>query len=381
MKKFISFLLIVIILGAGIFISKYFLTHKIKPAQQKYENKGPLVNGIKIVKKDLRVNLIETGTVTPFRQVSIIPQVSGKVVYVSHNFHIGKIVKKGEVLIKLEKVDYETAYFRALDQLKKAELNYEKILEEAKISRNELESAKKEFKIKSPSRLKLYIPQIESAKATLEFAKKNLELAKKNLERTVLKTPFNGIVAKKNCDIGEFLPPGKVAGVIIDISKVYVITPIPDYEIPYLDLENKRVRITLNLKGLKYIFYGKLSRTSKIIDKRTRTINLIIEVNNPYTILKDNVRLFIGAFVEVEIKGKLLKNVSKIPSYAVHNGDELWIYKDGKLFVKKTKIIKRIKDYVYVAEGINNGDILITTHLPYVSNGMKVRLMNNALAN
>ncbi len=381
MKKIISFLLIIIILGIGILISKYFLTHKIKPIKQKYENKGPIVNGIKVIKKDIRVNLIETGTVRPFRQVSLIPQVSGKVVYISPNFYIGKIVKKGESLIKLERIDYEVAYFRALEQLKKAELNYEKILEEAKISRHELKSAKEEFKIKKPSKLKLFIPQMESAKATLEFAKKNFELAKVNLKRTKLRSPFYGIVSKKYCEIGEFVPIGKIVGVIIDISKVYVITPIPDYEIPFLDFKSNKVKINLNLKGLNYIFYGKLLRTSKIIDKRTRTIDLIIEVNNPYKIIKDNVRLFIGAFVEVEIKGKLLKDVAKIPSFAIHNGNEIWIYKNGKLFIKKTKIIKRVKDYVYVREGINNGDILITTHLPYVSNGMNVRLMNNAMAN
>ncbi len=374
MKKIFSLFAVIVILLIGVFISKYFLTHKVKPEQKELSYKGPLVKGIKIIKKDFRVKLIETGTVEPYRKFLVVPQVSGKIVYISPNFFIGKIIKKGEPILKIEKIDYEVAYFRALKQLKDAVLNYERILEEAKISKNEIKSAKKEFKIYKPSRLKLYIPQIESAKASVKYAQKTLELAKINLNRTIIKAPFDGFVLSKNCDYGEFLPTGKTVGAIIDISKVYVVVPLPDYELPFIDFNNKEVNLNINLSGNIYKFKGILLRTSNIISKTTGTIDLIIEVRNPYRVLKDNIKLFVGAFVEVEIFGKLLKNVAKIPSFAIHNGNEIWIYKNGRLYVEKTKIIKRTKDYVYISEKINNGDIIITTHLPYVSNGMKVRL-------
>ena len=321
----------------------------------------------------MKINIYETCNVKPFRSVKIIPEVSGKIVFISKNFYVGKMVKKDEILVKIEKIDYETNYFKALKILKDAELNYEIVKEKAKISQKEWKLAKKEFPLRKPSKLKLYVPQLAQAKAYLEFAKKNLLLAKKNLERTVIKAPYNGIVILKNCDIGEFVPKGKIIGKIVNSDKIEVHCNVPDYDIRWIDFNDKNVKVIFNLNGEKFYYNGILSRTTKVIDFSTRTLDFIVDVINPYSY---KMPLFIGSFVKVYFNGVKIENSFKLPVSAIHNQNEVWIYKKGKLFIKKVKILKRIGDNVYVKANLNIGDLIITTNLPYVSNGMKVRVNN-----
>ena len=374
-KKIFKIILPVIVIVSAIYIFNYYIHHTIKPEKNKIANKGVIVKVLKVENGDFPVEITEFGNVVPFQKFNIIPQVSGKIVYISKNFIKGNFIKKGEIILKIEDIDYRAKYFQALKEYKEAKLNYEKIKELAEISKRELIEAKKEFKIAKPSKLKLFIPQLQAAEAKLEAAKVSLKLAKKIIERTEIKAPFNGIVVTKNVEKGEFVLPGKLAGTIYNSNKVEIYAKIPDFELPFIDMNHKNVKIIFETGDFKYKFNGIISRTSKIINKNTRSMDVIIDFFNPFKKLKNNITLFYDSFVKVLLNGKTFKNIAKIPAYAIHRGDEVWIYKNQRLIIKKIDVIKITENYAYV-RGLNNGDFIIITNLPYVTNGMKVRVAN-----
>ena len=100
---------------------------------------------------------------------------------------------------------------------------------------------------------------------------------------------------------------------------------------------------------------------------------MVVEVDKPFH-TKGRPALLPGTFVEVNIKGRTLKNSYKIPRDAVHNFDEVWVVKNGTLKIVKLKILRSDTDFVYVSNGLEGDEYIITTALDVVIDGMKVRV-------
>jgi multidrug efflux pump subunit AcrA (membrane-fusion protein) len=79
-------------------------------------------------------------------------------------------------------------------------------------------------------------------------------------------------------------------------------------------------------------------------------------------------------FVNVEIKGKQLNNIIRVPRYAVHNGDTVWLARDGKLHVQPVKIARHDKGFTYISSGVSDGDVVIISTLDVVIDKMKIRV-------
>jgi RND family efflux transporter MFP subunit len=218
--KYIKIISALMILLAGIFAFKYLNGHKVKQVKKPVKILPPFVKVLPLQKKNMRMAITATGTVVPLHESLIQPQVAGKIVYVSHSFLTGKIVKKNELLIKLEQKDYLTALKNAEANYAKALLNLEKVKNEAERAINEWNREKKRFKLKKPSALRMFKPQLKSAEANVKAAEKMLELARINLSRTEIKAPFKGIIREKRLDLGTFAAKGTVLGKIASIENV-----------------------------------------------------------------------------------------------------------------------------------------------------------------
>ena len=374
--RYLKLILTILIIAAGVLLFKYLMIHKVKTTKKSVNILPPLVKVIKIEKCSQRIEITGTGNVLPLHRSVVQSQVRGKVIFVSNNFLNGKIVRKGEILVKIEETDYLTALKNAEANLEKAKLNYEIIKNKAENSIKEWNRSKNRFKLRKPSKLRFFEPQLKSAKSDIEAAKAQKELARKNLERTIIKSPFKGIVQHKNIDVGDVVTVGRAMGEIVAIDNVEVVTPIPDYDYPFMDFYNKKVKIVLKLKDDIYYFNGKIDRSEKIVSLNTRMINIYSLVEHPYKNLGKKMPLLIGSFVEVKFKGKKFNDIAKIPVTALHNENEIWLAINNKLIRKNVKIIRTDSDYAYIEGDFKKGDLLIVSNLPYVSNGMDIRIFS-----
>ena len=139
------------------------------------------------------------------------------------------------------------------------------------------------------------------------------------------------------------------------------------------DKPGPEVLVTAEFAGGIHKWNGRIVRTQGRIDPTSRMVNVVAEVENPFKETNDNVPLTPGMFVSVEIKGKLLSKIIRLPRYAVRGTDEVWLAVEGKIKIQKVKIARRDKTHAYISSGISDGDIVITSPLDIVTDGMKIR--------
>lgn len=208
--------------------------------------------------------------------------------------YTGKPVYKGQPLLEIyspELVTTQEEYLLAFNNLKSLnKSNFENIKQSAM---ELLQSSRK--------RLAYWdIPEQEI---------KNLEQTGKVKKNMTLFSPYNGIVIHKNAVEGSHIKEGQDLYKIADLSTVWVLASIYDYELPWI-YEGQEVFIELSyLPGES--FKGKITYIYPYLDKKARDVKIRMEFNNP------NLKIKPGMYANVYIKGKPIENALIIPSEAV----------------------------------------------------------------
>ena len=261
-----------------------------------------------------------TGQVVSRSVVNIVARVSGEIQEVG--FNDGGVVRKGQMLYKLDPVQYEAA-------VKGAEAAVEK-------SRAELEYAESNYE-----RLKLLyekqassLDMMESAKSTLGVAKAALlsaeaELitAKDNLKNTVITAPQDGIVGVTAYTTGNYITPN--SGTLVTIIENQPIRV--RFSLSVADLfamfgtheelmEDGMVALTL-ADGSTYPEKGEIELLNNEANARTDTIQIYASFPNAER------KLVTGNTLSVTLSrrnGKLLASIS--PSALMHDAKGSCVY-------------------------------------------------------
>ena len=154
-------------------------------------------------------------TTEPYRSVNMVAQIAGEISAVL--VKEGTAVKKGQAIFE---ISVEDRYFR-LDQAK-AQLNQSSIAYSGAL------------KLKSggfQSEL-----AISEAKATLEIAKANLKRAQLNVGHLTVFAPFDGIIETREVEIGDYVTPGKICALIVDLDPLKVTALVNELEVSKVKL-------------------------------------------------------------------------------------------------------------------------------------------------
>ena len=85
--------------------------------------------------------------------------------------------------------------------------------------------------------------------------------------------------------------------------------------------------------------------------------------------------VLIDSYVKVEIEGRQIDSVIPVNREYIHNGNEVWVMnKKNELEIRIVQIIFRDKSFVYISEGLNIDERIITSNIPAPVNGMLLRL-------
>ena len=205
-----------------------------KPAVQSTEKKfiPPLVETQPVIMKDIRVKVESQGTVTPRTEIRLMPEISGKIDWVSDNLQSGATFHKGDVLLRLNKRDYELALIAAESNLSQAKVNYEREMAESLLAAREWER----INGGEASDLTLRKPQLAQAKALLAAMEAGYEQAERNLFRTDIISPFNGRIRKKNVDVGMVVGPSIALAQVYATDIVEISLPIAEKDLAFLKM-------------------------------------------------------------------------------------------------------------------------------------------------
>ena len=431
MRRVFQIALPLVILAITAIVVTYILSNPNKPKTRKVERPLVYVETIPAKKENFSV-LIETqGEVKARVYSKIIPEVSGRITFVSDNFFTGKFFKKGETLLQVDPRDYEIALSKAKADLIKAETEFEQekirtqnfktaiingqnvlqsniltFKEEEARGQQALTDWKKLGHKGEPGELVLRKPQLKAAQAAVESAKADIEKAERdlglvdallknsqaaidsakaevrqkeiNLERCTIKAPFNGRILSKSVDLGQYISPGTNVADIYGIDAVEVRLPISTKELQYMNLpddspnaDSHKAEVLFSLQNgtEKNEWKGFLDRTESTMDSKSRQHYVIGQVQNPFSGKRS---LKPGVFVKAAISGKTIPDIYVVPISAVRESSYLWVVnKKSELQKKPVSIVWRNLK-IAALRGLEPGDKICKTSLTFARNGLVV---------
>ena len=370
-----------IIVGLGALICSLLIKCAPEVKPEGIKRVIPIINTKLVKPQSIDIPINSQGTIIPSTESQLYPEIRGEVIEVSHQLNEGSLFKKGDILLKIDSRDYELDIKTAEAQLDRAKAALIIQQEEANFQRIQFEAS--EESEDSVSVLRLNLPQLKEAESNVEAAQANLEKFKRNLEKTTIRAPYDGLVRKKNVDIGTVIGPGYLIANIYATDYVEVKLPIPDEDLAFLGIpldgsqinESNQPEVTLigSLGGENIIWEGKIVRMEAEIDAKSRMATLIGRVSNPYN-GKNPLR--VGQFVEAKITGRNFDNIYKIDRELIRNSNEIVMVNmvDSTLAFKSISVLRYIDDIAIINEGLSNEILICSTNLDVMYNGMKVQL-------
>lgn len=345
----------------------------------------PLVEVQTVEATTYQIEVESRGTVSPRTQSTLVPEVSGLIVEVAPSFRNGGFFERGDPLLFIDSRDYENAVTVARAELAQARLSL--IEEEAEADQALRDWQRLSERGEEAPALVAREPQLASARAAVAAAGARLRQAEIDLERTRIRAPYAGRVLEKSADVGQYVTSGTVLATIYAVDYVEIRLPLTDEQQSVLRLpEDYRDDEDHAANGLPVTLYaqigrqlhewtGRVVRTEGAIDTRSRQLFVVAQVDDPYARQEGRPPLKVGQFVEARIPGRHLEGVFVLPRGATTGEDEVFVVTtDKRLQRRPVDVIWRDADHVVIAGGLEAGERISLTPLPFAADGVRVRV-------
>ena len=327
------------------------------------------------------------GKVQAAQMASVSAAVAGPVAWISPAMEAGGYVAEGEVLIRLDVSDYETAVARGRAGLQQAQAD-------ASHTSNELQRLTElaARRLVSDTQLQESKRQAEVAAARLADAQVSLQQAELDLQRGEITAPFNAVVQSRDIELGQYVNRAQSVGILLGADVVEVRVPLAIKQVGYLDIAlSHRGELPADaapdviLKGVyggeEHQWQGKLVRTEASIDANSNTVQSIIRVVQPNA--TDNaggeagwaaIPLPIGLFVQAEISGKQVDDLIALPRSVIRNGNQVLIVdSENKMYYRDVEIFRLEDNRVLISGGLVPGERICVSPIQAVVDGMSVQ--------
>lgn len=380
-KVIINAVLFVAMLTLGIGGYMTFTSSKPKVGKKKVEKNVTTVEVIHLAKEDIPMQVTGTGRVIPARQIELKPEVSGTISWVAPQFAAGGIIEKGDVILRIDPRDYELELRKSKSALASAEASL--MLEEGqqRVAQEGIRIlAEGKKKDRFSTELALRLPQLMQAKADVEKAKADVEQKELNIERCELRAPFSIMVRDTNVDLGSRVTTSTTLATLAGIDEYWVETAVPVDRLEHLGLSRTSITADIVRQGGLSRWKGRVIRLKGSLTESTRLARVVVAIKDPRGLASErfSMPLMLGDYVHVTITGKTIESVFRIPRNVVRNENELWLYNNGMLEIRKLNLVWKTPADVFTADGINESDQVIASHLSHAYSGMNIAIHDSS---
>jgi RND family efflux transporter MFP subunit len=344
----------------------------------------PLVRAMAVQLQDVQLRVEAQGSITPRTESDLVAEVAGRITWVSPSLAAGGFFEKGELLARIDASDYQLAVERAEAALTRAES--ELALASVQLTRRR---SLAERDVVSAAALDEAVSAERVATAAVRDARAFRSQARRDLERSRIVAPFAGRVREKRVDVGQFVGRGVAVGRIYAVDYAEVRLPIPDREAAFLDLpidyrgeggegDGPEVLLRARFAGREYTWTGTIVRTEGEIDPRTRMIQTVARIQDPYgrSAHLERPPLAVGMFVKAEISGRLLEDLVVLPRSALRGRDQVVIVdEENRLRLRRVQILRKERETVVIAAGLAPGERVCTSPLDTIDEGAEVKIL------
>lgn len=311
------------------------------------------------------------GTVKATRRAKLSPEFGGQVVELP--FREGERVRAGAILLRLEDSLQRARLELSRRELEAAEAERERACFSAERAGRELDRMRHlaDQEIVSDDLL----DEVESAKlaadatckaagATAARARSAVTLARTELEKTVLRAPFDGIVAEVSTEVGEWTtpsPPALPVPPIIDIldpGSIYVSAPMDEVDSARIG-PGQPARVTVDSHRDR-TFAGRVRRVAPYvldIEAQNRTVEIEVDLEGA----DEAAGLLPGTSADVEVILDTREDVLRLPTAALMEGQRVLVLAAGELEERQVEVGLRNWDFTEVVSGLAAGDLVVSS--------------------
>jgi len=323
-KKIINKKILILILT--IVIAVIFLLFALNPeaSEQKLSEKGTVtipVTVLELEPGDYRPLITLMGEVVPQWQTIIKTQVYGQVDFISPQFRVGEIIENDDVLVRLE--DQQLGA-----NLAEAEL---RLINAKTTLKNEESLQRKAF--------------LEAARKEVDVAQKQLEAAQNELEKSVIRSPYKGLIVERFVNKGDVLFAGDHVALLYGTEKSIISIFLDARQWSFLPENFDDIEVSLfdSESGNKWT--AAVTREGQLLKPESRLRPLFIEIENP---LEMDPPILTGTFLSVQLRCDYIKDLLKIPESAYTNSGLIWYLENNKMQSVKVEPLFRENDNIYI---------------------------------
>lgn len=376
----------VLIIAGAVALAALMIMGKSSPPKEPHTQIGALVEVLEATHQDYPLSIDASGTVAARQEISLEPQVSGKVVALGQRFASGAFFRKGDLLLQIETTDYRLAVEQAEASLARAEVELATTESQAAIARLEWDRlGLQEGEEANP--LALYEPQLKNARANIASARAALDQARLNLQRTTIVAPFDARIRSEQVDIGQSVRSGTKLATLNGSAVAEVIVSVPLEDLPWLTIPDNRdnvagssATVVLSYGQQENLWKGVIDRSLGEVDPRGRMLQVAVSVEDPYRLREKDSRppyLEVGMFVDVRFDGPLLNQKVVLPRRALRDNRTVWVADtDNTLRIRTVEIERLEREHVVLSGGLEPGERVVLTTLTGAADGMKLRLVD-----
>jgi multidrug efflux system membrane fusion protein len=288
---------------------------------------------------------------------------------------------------KAQLIETEAAYVKAKLDFDRAE----NLFASKSMTKADYDSAKAQYDMTNAkvaaarSQVQVIQAKADSAKANINVVQAQSQNAQAVVQEkqiplydTELKSPLNGVVLEKSIEKGTLVSSGDKAFVVADTSSVKAVFGVADVAVAEMKLGAKLSVESESMPGKE--FQGQITSVFPAADSKNRAFNVEVTIANPDYLLRPNmiVSLRVGTKQTISPQpvvplNAVLKSKGNANGYAV-----VVVTEEGGRQVARFREVKLGESFgnaVAVAEGLKQGDRVITTGGTMVNDGDQVKVI------
>jgi RND family efflux transporter MFP subunit len=320
------------------------------------------------------------GYVVARTKASVSAKVFGRLAYLG--VAEGSIVKKGDIIARLENDDYRAAVDAARARLDQLEIERDQ-------AGRELERARQlhDDHVIADAELEERTSRHRSLGAQVESAHAQLQVARASLENTLVRAPFDGTVLRKDAEVGEIVSPSAAGG---GLTRTAIVT--------MADLRTLEVEVDVNEAYIAQVTSGQTARTTldaypdtsfagrvrqvvPTADRQKATVQVKVSIlDRDPRILPEMGAKVVFTRDDRETGAAAAPRRVLLPSAAIVQGPDgarVWVVADGRVTARTVDVGPARGDQMEIRRGLDGGESVVLGAPAGLKEGARVRVRSS----
>ena len=310
----------------------------------------------------------------------------------------GSVVRKGEVIARLDNADYEAAVSEQQANLATSQAQLIEAESERDQSQREYNRVK-DIRASNPNlvaaqdeevaqnRMATSAARASAAKARVDAARASLRFAEANLENTYIRAPFSGTVLRKEAEVGEVVAPsvggGLTRGAVVTMADLSTLEVEVDVNEAYIGRvhHGQAARITLDAYP-DTAFRGSVRQVVPTADRQRATVQVKVTIlDHDRRILPEmGARVdFVAASPDTAASAPVASAAPsfRLPVAAIFESGGttiVWLIRGGRLESRTVEAGPVSAGYREIRRGLTGGEMVLTGGVEKPEQGMRVKV-------